>query len=92
MYLTSLIIMGDAIDAKDLRTAERNPSLQHRHFAVIAAALRESKPMSHWDANKHAQWQSTVNSFIAACRRSNPRFDYSRCLDACNWTREGASE
>lgn len=72
------------MNRKDLNTANRHVELQHRHFAIIAAALRDSKPLASWDANKHAQWQSTVNSFIVVCRRSNGRFDRERFEAACN--------
>lgn len=72
------------MNRKDLAIANRHISLQHRHFCLIAAALRDSKPATNWDPNKLAQWQSTVNSFVAVCRRSNGRFDPERFTDACN--------
>jgi hypothetical protein len=73
------------LNRKDISTANRRIEMQHRHFAAIASALRDSKPAPHWDPNKLAQWQSTVNSFIVICRASNSRFDKERFLAACNY-------
>jgi hypothetical protein len=73
------------MNMKDIRTANKHIELQHRHFCLIAATLRDSKPAEHWDANKMVQWQSIVNEFVAACRRSNGRFDADRFLTACNY-------
>jgi hypothetical protein len=72
------------MNGRDKSTMRKHITLEHRHFCLIAAALRESKPEPHWDANKHAQWYSTVNSFIVACKSSNPRFDRDRFVAACN--------
>lgn len=71
-----------SLKRKDIR--DRKVELQHRHFCAIAEALRDSKPLPNWCPNKHAQWQSTVNSFVAVCRRSNGRFDSDRFIAACN--------
>lgn len=79
--------MNVALNRKDISTAKRHIELQHRHFAFIAAVLAESKPLPHWDANKLAQWQSMVNSFVMACRSSNGRFSADRFLAACNHDR-----
>ena len=49
-----------------------------KDFIALANALIESRPQPHWDANKHAQFQSTVNSIVVMCRRSNPRFNEER--------------
>jgi hypothetical protein len=74
------------MNGRDRSTINRDkiPELQHRHFCFIAAVLAESRPMANWDANKHAQWQSVLNSFVAACKRSNGRFDADRFIEACN--------
>lgn len=77
------------MNAKDARTAQRgNVKLEHRHFAVIAAALRESKPAANWEPAKMSQWKSTVSSFVDTCRSSNGRFDRDRFLAACGWDYE----
>lgn len=70
-----------SFNRKDIFTANKHVELQHRHFAVIAAALADSKPTQ---PEMMAQWQSTVNSFIAICRSSNPRFDQQRFIAACS--------
>lgn len=70
------------LNRKDISTALKHVEMQHRHFAIIAAAMRDSKPTQ---PNHLAQWHSTVNSFIVICRSSNPRFDQQRFLAACNY-------
>jgi hypothetical protein len=72
------------MNGRDKSTMRKSVELQHRHFCFIAAVMAESKPAPHWDANKLAQWQSVVNSFVAACKRSNGRFDADRFMEACN--------
>lgn len=70
---------------RDLNITERKVSLEHRHFAFIAAVLKDSKPEAHWDANKRAQWQVTVHRFIARCKSTNPKFNADRFLAACGF-------
>jgi hypothetical protein len=77
-----------SLNRKDISTANKSPQLQHRHFALIAAAMRDSKPGTNWDPNKRAQWESTINSFIEIGRRSNDKFDAERFRAACNHERE----
>lgn len=57
------------------------PSMKHYKF--IAKCLSDSKPEPHWDANKMAQWQVSVNRFIEACIKQNPKFDKDKFLKAC---------
>jgi hypothetical protein len=75
------------MNGRDKSGLNKTPELQHRHFCFIAAALADSKPAPHWDANKMAQWQSVVNSFVAACKRSNGKFSAERFREACNYER-----
>jgi hypothetical protein len=72
-----------SLNRKDISTANRPVELQHRHFAVIAAALRDSKPTG--DIDRLTQWHCTVNSFIVFCRSSNPKFNRERFVAACNY-------
>jgi hypothetical protein len=72
-----------ALNRKDIRTASNGVCLEHRHFAFIAATLRASRPEHHWDANKMAQWDVTVNRFADACAATNPKFNRARFLSAC---------
>ncbi len=58
-------------------------TMQRRHFELIAEALRDSKPEPHWDANKQAQWEVTINRFLAKLRSTNPNFNEARFLRAC---------
>jgi hypothetical protein len=54
-----------------------------KHFIAIAAMLRASRPESHWDANKRAQWDMDVTAIADVCRRFNAQFNRSRFIDAC---------
>lgn len=66
---------------KDLRTAQRGISLEHRHFSFIAAtiaALPDHAP------TLRAQKTSIAHAFADACRATNPRFDRDRFLAACD--------
>jgi hypothetical protein len=78
-----------SLNRKDISTSNRRIEMQHRHFAAIASALRDSKPIPEYDEShnpaKMAQWKSTVNSFIVICRSSNARFNAERFLAACNY-------
>jgi hypothetical protein len=60
-------------------------TLQHRHFAFIAAVLAKEKP-PNWSYDYCAvmnQWQSACRAFAKQCRATNPRFDRTRFLTAC---------
>jgi|SoiMethySBSTD1v2_1073268.scaffolds.fasta_scaffold888505_2 hypothetical protein len=61
--------------SKDKRTAASRPQLEHRHFAVVAATIREMQPDS---------WRrSTAHHFANSFKRTNTKFDYRRFLAAC---------
>ena len=64
---------------KDISTG-KSVSLQHRHFAFIAAVLAETKPI---DSGSFIQWEQTVAAFAKACSRTNPNFDLDRFVRAC---------
>lgn len=73
---------------KDLKTAARGVTMEHLHFAVIAATLREVKPSAgHYDGSIAAreQWVDTVKHFAETCAVSNPKFDRERFLAAAGW-------
>jgi hypothetical protein len=72
------------MNGRDNSTIQRDKfTLQHKHFCFIASVLKDSKPAPHWDANKHAQWQSIVHEFMAECKRHNSKFNADRFLEAC---------
>lgn len=75
-----------ALNRKDISTAQRGVSLEHRHFAFIAAALKASKPMADDYTDANAVWRNVVDRFVRECSQSNPRFNRSRFLAACDWT------
>lgn len=60
--------------AKDTRTADSSVSLQHRHFAFIAATIADLPFNTR---------EQTARAFSEACKRTNPRFDRERFLAAC---------
>jgi hypothetical protein len=71
---------------KDISTAQRGVSLEHRHFSFIAATLKSSKPASgfyegHVGANE--AWHNTVLTFSDACSHTNEKFNRARFLSAC---------
>lgn len=76
-----------ALNRKDISTAARGVSLEHRHFSFIAATLKDQKPSGAItsDADKAAcmQWEVMVRHFADACRSTNTRFDRARFLSAC---------
>ncbi len=68
---------------KDTATAKA-VSLQHRHFAFIAATLKACNPGGDGIQNLAMhQWKDTVMAFAAACAASNPKFSRARFLAAC---------
>ncbi len=74
---------------KDKTTAP-GATLEHRHFAFIAATLADNRPspigataLSANQRSQLAQWEYTVNAFARACESTNPRFDRARFLRAC---------
>jgi len=80
--------MQMALNRKDIRTAQNGVSLEHRHFAFIAAALRASKPLamdSEEAGDAGAVWLNVVERFANECRATNPKFNRARFLAACGW-------
>ena len=62
---------------KDKRTAEKGVHLEHRHFAFIAATIREMAKEGHNAAGEVAE------RFAKACAATNPKFNRARFLAAC---------
>lgn len=62
---------------KDVSTALKGVSLQHRHYAFIARTIAELDMAlaTHEDIVKH---------FADACARTNPRFNRDRFERACD--------
>jgi hypothetical protein len=63
------------MNGRDKSTMNRHITLEHRHFCFIAGVLSELP-----DANR----ASVINAFVAACKRSNNRFNADRFIEACN--------
>lgn len=61
-------------NAKDKRTAANGVTLQHRHFAFIAATI------ATLPANTR---EIAAVAFADACKRTNARFKRERFLAAC---------
>lgn len=71
---------------KDISTAARGVTLEHRHFSFIAgviAAMPDHAP------SLRAQKASVAYSFCDACADTNPKFDRSRFIAACKLRSEG---
>ena len=63
-------------------------TLQHRHFAFIAAVLLKERP-DYCDLDYLDQWRSTCRAFCEHLAATNPKFDRSRFLSACGWDAYG---
>lgn len=67
-------------------------TLEHRHFAFIAATLLAMRPevdnpakLDPGEANAawYETWRQQVDHWADACAATNPRFDRARFLRAC---------
>lgn len=71
--------------ARKDKTQGAGATLEHRHFAFIAATLAITKP-PHAVLGKRdkyvEQWEDSVLIFAGACERTNPKFDRKRFLIA----------
>lgn len=65
---------------KDISTAQRGVSLEHRHFSFIAATIAA---MPDHAPSLRAQKASCAASFADACDGTNPKFDRARFIAAC---------
>lgn len=70
-----------ALNRKDIRTASNGVTLEHRHFAFIAATI---DAMPHHSESLRAHKSSVANAFADACAQTNPRFDRHHFLMACS--------
>lgn len=61
-------------------TNARGPSLEHRHFAVIAGIINRVRDHSPSSENRADDMARVFASELAA---TNPRFDRARFLKAC---------
>lgn len=57
--------------------------MTRKDFELIAAALKNSKPLPELPANQHG-WRNAVHAVANALADENPRFDHERFLAACN--------
>lgn len=71
--------LRDSAARKD-RTTGASATLEHRHFAFIAATIAR---MPDHAASLRTQKRSCALAFAAACATTNPRFDRARFLKAC---------
>jgi hypothetical protein len=60
---------------KDISTAQNGVTMQHRHFAFIAATIA---------AMVGCDRETIANDFANALQRTNGRFDRERFLAACD--------
>lgn len=79
--------------ARKDKTQGAGATLEHRHFAFIAATLASVKPANgiyEGSVFYHEQWNDLVKAFGESCRATNPKFDRNRFYAACgadpnNW-------
>lgn len=61
---------------KDINTAARGVTLEHRHFSFIAATIADlGLPWATQDV--------VIKQFADACAQTNPKFDRARFIAAC---------
>lgn len=60
---------------KDINTARKGVSLEHRHFAFIAGVIAGMKGQDYQDR--------VAMDFMHACKATNPKFDKQRFIAAC---------
>ena len=65
---------------KDINTAAKGVTLEHRHFSFIAATIAA---MPDHAASLRAQKASVATAFADACAKTNPKFSRERFLAAC---------
>jgi hypothetical protein len=65
---------------KDINTANRGVTLEHRHFSFIAAVVAA---MPDHAPTLRTQKTSVAHAFADACRATNSKFNRSRFLAAC---------
>lgn len=70
-------LTASTANRKDINTAARGVSLEHRHFSFIAATIAEMDDAFGFRAN-------VAVHFADACRSTNARFNRVRFLKACN--------
>lgn len=68
------MLTQDSATRKDRNTASDGVLMQHRHFAFIAATIKDMREKYRWIA---------ASTFADACASSNPRFDRARFFVAC---------
>lgn len=74
-----MALSTQAANRKDIRSDLC--SMEHRHFAAIAAMLR-NMPRGAFPADGPA-YETIVNHFANELRATNPRFDRQRFMAAC---------
>lgn len=61
---------------KDISTARKGVSLEHRHFAFIASVIADMDVTAE-------QREQVTEAFCDACNRTNPNFSATRFIAAC---------
>jgi hypothetical protein len=54
-----------------------------RDFEMIAAALRDTRPLPSREPGERVRWLEIVDTFASRLGRSNPAFDRERFTAAC---------
>lgn len=66
--------------ARKDKTQGASATLEHRHFAFIAATIAS---MPDFSSSLRTAKLSTASTFADACAGTNPRFDRARFFAAC---------
>jgi len=57
--------------------------MTRKDYDILAGAMRSACPEKHWDPNKMAQWEVTINRLVDALAADNPRFKQGLFIAAC---------
>jgi tryptophanyl-tRNA synthetase len=77
-----MTLSTQATSRKDSSTA-RTAELQHRHFAVIAAIIRNELEHVACGEDQRNMVRSVADAFARRLASTNPRFNRARFLRAC---------
>lgn len=80
---TNMPLTANAALSKDKSTG-KGVTLQHRHFAFIAATLKASKRAPDAMDEYLLGWGDIVKTFASECQATNPNFDWNRFMRACD--------
>lgn len=59
-------------------------SMSRKHFRAFAEAMHRIKPSESASGESKYRWEQACQTIAGVCAESNPRFDWSSFIEACN--------